>query len=149
MLLLPLVVDFIFLFLFFLPPRESPEDINCQKNIFWSFLSPLIFSKIVGKTAKNTGSLAFYSLGRGGSDSVNVVERFEFPHESHELCCLEPCAPVGSPMANWSRRREQTKNGSRAVRSCAPQSLNTRGAWRTTKTILINLTNKLLPFHKH
>ena len=27
-------------------------------------------------------------------------------------------------MANWSRRREQTKNGSRAVRSCAPPSLN-------------------------
>ena len=88
---------------------------------------------------------AYYS----SNHHLNEVERFEWPHESQELCCLEPCAPVGSPMANWSRRREQTKNGSRAVRSCAPQSLNTRGAWRTTKTILINLTNKLLPFHKH
>ena len=28
---------------------------------------------------------------------INVVERFECPHESRELCCLEPCAnwPVG------------------------------------------------------
>ena len=29
-----------------------------------------------------------------------------------ELCCLEPSGPVGSPMANWSRRREHT-SGSR------------------------------------
>ena len=54
---------------------------------------------------------------------LNVLERFECPHESQEQCCLEPCAPVGSPMANWSRGREQTKNGSRAERSYAPQSV--------------------------
>ena len=37
----------------------------------------------------------------------------------------EPRAPVVPPTTNWSRRRKQTKNGSRAVRSCAPQPLNT------------------------
>ena len=31
---------------------------------------------------------------------------------SDSVCCLEPSGPVGSPMANWSRRREHT-SGSR------------------------------------
>ena len=41
-----------------------------------------------------------------------VVERFVCLDDSSELHCLEPCAPLGSPMADWSGRRDQTKDGS-------------------------------------
>ena len=41
-----------------------------------------------------------------------VVERFAYPNDFSELSCLELYAPLGSPMADWSGGRDQTKNGS-------------------------------------
>ena len=64
--------------------------------------------QIVAPLDRTTVILELLSLNH----HLTVVERFAYPNDSSELSCLELYAPLGSPMADWSERRGQTKNGS-------------------------------------